>query len=233
MGAIVNIAGYKFVSLTDLAILRQRIYQQCTKLCLKGTVLLSNEGINITLAGIESAITTFITSFSHEEKFADIVFKKSYSEKIPFQRLQVKIKKEIITFNVPNIAPEKITGKHLAPQQFKQWLDQQKELVVLDVRNQCEITAGTFMNAIDLGINNFSSFPEATQKLGNAIKQKTLVMYCTGGIRCEKASAYLLQQGYEDVYQLDGGILRYFQECGAAHFNGKCFVFDEREVVEG
>jgi UPF0176 protein len=228
---IVNIAGYKFVSLTALAVLRQRLQQQCMNLGIKGTILLSQEGINIMLAGVEKAIAAFITALTCEEKFSDILFKKSYSEKIPFQRLQVKIKKEIITFNMPGVVPGEKTGKYLAPKEFKQWLDQKKEMLVLDVRNRCEVAVGTFSNASDLEINHFSSFAKAAQKLDNTLKQKPLVMFCTGGIRCEKASAYLLQQGFQEVYQLHGGILNYFQECGSAHFNGKCFVFDERGAL--
>src|SRR5262249_2964981 len=124
------------------------------------------------------------------------------------------------------------TGKFVTPKEFKNWLDADKDIYILDVRNQCEIAAGKFAKAQDLNIEHFRDFPEAAKKIPSELKKKTMVMYCTGGIRCEKASALLIQEGFEDVYQLEGGILKYFAECGDAHYDGQCFVFDNRTTIK-
>jgi predicted sulfurtransferase len=228
MSNIINIAGYKFIKLDKLEILRDKLKTLSHRCALKGTILLAKEGINIMLAGLPAGIDLFLFELKENPAFTDIEFKKSYSDFIPFKRLLIKIKKEIITFALPKINIEKQAAKKISPQEFKTWLDEDKPITVLDVRNTCEIEVGKFKNAVDLQIKNFRTFPKAIQKLSPEIKQKPLVMYCTGGIRCEKASAYLLQQGFNEVYQLQGGILKYFQECGDAHYEGKCFVFDER-----
>lgn len=232
MKNILNIAGYKFVELDRLRTLQYRLKNLCLQLKLKGTVLLATEGINIMLAGSLESIENFLQKFSEDKRFADIEFKKSYSVEIPFQRLLVKIKKEIITFNVPEIFPYQFTGPRVNPQQLKEWLDANKDIIILDTRNNCEITLGKFKNALDLGIDNFRDFPQAVKKLPTQLKEKTIVMYCTGGVRCEKASAYMMREGFQNVLQLDGGILKYFAECGDAHYEGKCFVFDERVAVD-
>lgn len=232
MKKILNIAGYKFIQLTQLPALRDQLKINCNALRLKGTILLSSEGANITLAGTVKNTNEFIERLAQNPKFADIQYKKSYSDFVPFKRLLIKIKKEIITFAISGVNPTTLTGTRIAPQEFKRWLDENKDIAVLDVRNDCEIQAGTFAKAINLKINNFRSFPQAVKKLAPELKQKPLVMFCTGGIRCEKASAYLLQQGFSEIYQLDGGILQYFAECGQAHYEGKCFVFDARGALD-
>lgn len=228
MKKILNIAGYKFVQLDQLPVLREQLKAACSALLLKGTILLGKEGINIMLAGAVDNVQNFLHQINQNPNFTDIEYKKSYSDFIPFKRLLIKIKKEIVTFGVPGIDPGIATAPALAPQDFKRWLDENKDIAVLDVRNDCEVKMGTFTNAINLNINNFRSFPGAAKKLRPALENKPVVMFCTGGIRCEKASAYLLQQGFSEVYQLKGGILQYFAECGSAHYEGKCFVFDER-----
>lgn len=224
---ITNITGYKFTTLERLPELREHLLQHCHANDLKGTILLAPEGINILLAGVESGVTAFLAIVKQDSRFADMEFKYSYSETIPFKKMLVKIKKEIITFNVPNLDPVNKTGKHLAPKELKKWIDENKDIVIIDARNQFEIDAGKFKNALSPYIEKFTEFPEAFKQM-NIPKDKVIVTYCTGGIRCEKASAYIMDLGYESVYQIDGGILKYFEECGAAHYEGKCFVFDER-----
>lgn len=232
MKPILNIAGYQFVPLNHLPLLQRQLRALCQQHCLKGTILLAEEGINIMLAGAAENIRRFEAAFKALPLMDAMQFKTTTSEEIPFKRLLVKVKKEIITFAVPDVAPAQTTGQRLSAQQFKQWLDEKKALVILDTRNQCEIAAGKFANAVDLNIDHFRAFPEAVKKLAPELKNQIIVTYCTGGIRCEKASAYMLQQGFTQVYQLEGGILQYFQECGGAHFEGRCFVFDERGALE-
>ena len=231
MKNINNIAGYKFLELSNLSDLRDHFKKLCHQFSLKGTILLSQEGINIMLAGEQLDVDHFLVVLKHDKRFTDIEFKNTCSDFIPFKRLLVKIKKEIITFAVPDINPIKLTAPVIEPNEFKQWLDADKDITVLDVRNICEIEEGKFEKAIDLNINNFRDFPKAVEQLAPELKSKPLVMYCTGGIRCEKASAYLMQQGFGEVYQLHGGILQYFAEAGNAHYQGKCFVFDDRRAI--
>lgn len=229
MSIITNIAGYKFIKLNHLAELSTLLKNLCQNL--KGTILVAEEGINVSLAGSKIDINNFVEKFTRDERFKDFEFKVTYSDFIPFDKLVVKIKKEIIAFAVPGVEPEKMTGKFISPKEFKAWLDSNKDIYILDVRNQCEIAAGKFSKAEDLKIEHFRDFPDAAKKISNELKKKTIVMYCTGGIRCEKASALLIQEGFEDVYQLEGGILKYFEQCGNAHYDGKCFVFDNRTVI--
>jgi UPF0176 protein len=229
--SIVNISGYKFIHLTRLLLLQADLKAVCGRLALKGTILLAEEGINIMLAGTSAAIEDFMAYLQQDTRFNDIQFKKSYSAQIPFGKLKVRIKKEIISIDLPEIDPTKQTATYLSPTEFKQWLDQGKEMVILDTRNRYEVAYGTFEQAIDLNIDTFKQFPEAVKTLADDMKKKPVVTFCTGGIRCEKAGAALLKAGFEQVYQLEGGQLNYFEHCGAAHYQGDCFVFDERVVV--
>ena len=146
----------------------------------------------------------------------------------PFRRMLVRIKREIIAFGVPGIDPAKRTSPKLAPAQLKQWLDEGRKLILYDTRNDYEVKLGTFRNALPIGIQHFRQFPQAADRLPKELKQQPLVMFCTGGIRCEKAGPFLQQQGFEQVFQLEGGILKYFEDCGNAHYQGECFVFDQR-----
>lgn len=231
--SFVNISAYKFISLTELSMLQESLLKICGDLSFKGTILLSPEGINILLSGSEENVVKFEAFLAQDLRFADMVFKKSYSEFRPFRRLHVKIKKEIIRFDQPQIQPEKYTSKHLSPAEFKQWLDEGKEVVVLDTRNDYEVRVGTFNGAINLKIATFTDFPQAVaEKLEPSLKDKPVVMFCTGGVRCEKAGPALESQGFKEVYQLDGGILKYFEKCGGAHWQGECFVFDDRLAVD-
>jgi UPF0176 protein len=226
---IENIAGYKFIPLDELPTLRTNLLNVCQSLALKGTLLLSNEGINIFLAGTVNNISAFKSHLHTDTRFADITFRVSYSDTIPFKRLKIKLKKEIITLRQSHIDATKQRAPSLSPETFKQWLDEQRDITILDTRNEYETQLGTFQQALDLHLNDFCEFPNAKDQIPS---DKPIVMFCTGGIRCEKASLLLLSQGYKEVYQLDGGILNYFEKVGSAHYTGSCFVFDDRVSLD-
>lgn len=231
---IINIATYRFVTLptTTLPSLRDTLKKQCADLGLKGTILLSEEGINLFVAGYREAIEAFKTFLDTLPPFQQMTYKESLSATVPFKKLFVKIKKEIIRMDMPDIQPEKFTAPHLAPEQLKQWYDEGKDMVVLDTRNDYEYAIGTFENAVKLDLKHFRNFPEVIENLPEDLKNKPIVTFCTGGIRCEKAAAYMVKQGFKEVYQLDGGILNYFEKCGSEHYEGECFVFDDRITLD-
>lgn len=226
---ILNIAAYKFITLDNLPELRATLLDTCEKLQLKGTILLSPEGINLNLAGTFDDIQGFKAHLATYSQFSDLEFKDSYSESKPFKRLKVKLKKEIITFRHPEICPEAERAPAISPQEFKQWLDQGRKLTILDTRNDYETDLGAFANAVKLDIKDFCEFSDATENLPT---DQPVVMYCTGGVRCEKAGIHLLNKGFKEVYQLEGGILNYFALEGGAHYEGTCFVFDERIALD-
>lgn len=226
----VNIAGYRFIDLSDRDELRAPFLEICQELELKGTVLLSPNGINFFVAGTHEAIEQYVSFLEEDERFQGISLHISYSEYQPFKRMLVRLKNEIISLGMDEIKPAERKGQYIQPKEFKKWLDEGKEVMILDTRNDYELRVGTFENAIDLDIKSFREFPEATKKLEQD-KTTPVVMFCTGGIRCEKASVVMENQGWENVYQIKGGILGYFKECGGAHWNGDCFVFDKRVSV--
>ena len=229
---IVNISTYKFVKLANLEKLKEYFLMTCKHIGMLGTILLSNEGINIMGAGTQQQIDNFSKALKKDDRFADIVFKFSYSETVPFKRMRVRIKAEIITMGIDEVDRVLDKGQHITPAEFKQWLDEGKDITILDTRNNYEVEFGTFENAIDPEIDNFQEFPAVVDNLDVSLQNKPLVMFCTGGVRCEKASILMEQKGFTDVYQIDGGILNYFEECGGAHWKGDCFVFDERIALD-
>lgn len=226
-----NIAGYKFVVLPDRDALRQPLKQQCDELGLKGTILLSFEGINIFIAGPEENINVFRTSLLDDERFADIEFKESYSEHQPFNRMNVRLKNEIISVGLPNFNRIEPDDGRIRPQELHERLLNDDDLVLLDTRNTYETRLGTFQNAIELDLDTFRSFPEAIAKLDDEYKDKEIVMFCTGGVRCEKASVIMKDAGFTNIKQLEGGILGYFEQVGGDYWNGECFVFDKRVAL--
>lgn len=232
MDSIVNIAGYKFVQLDDLNDRRRQMKDLCARLDLKGTILLSREGINLFLAGIPSSVHTFLDELRAHPEFSDFQIKESLSDRQPFNRMLVRLKKEIIAFGIQDIQPLIKTSKRVSPETLKQWLDEGKPITLLDTRNNYEVGVGTFKGAIPANIDDFRHFPEAVNKLPEDLKHRTIVTFCTGGIRCEKAAPFMEQAGFKDVYQLDGGILKYFEDCGGAHYKGECFVFDQRVALD-
>lgn len=225
---ILTITGYKFISLTELPSLRERLLAKCESLALKGTILLSSEGINISISGTEDSILFFIDFLRSNPHLENIHFRESFSLTQPFKYMKVKLRKEIITFRRPEVQPEKESAPYISPQTLKQWLDEKREVMLLDTRNDYEVRFGTFRGAKNLNIDDFCKFPEAIRPIDSS---KPIVMFCTGGIRCEKAALYLLSAGFKDVFQLQGGILNYFSEVGGAHYEGECFVFDHRVAV--
>jgi UPF0176 protein len=230
---VINLAGYKFVALERLPELKSRLKECCGKLGLKGTILLSPEGINIFVSGSTPEVTRFKAFVHADSHLAGLRFKESVSSYPPFKRMLVKIKKEIITLRVPGLNPAAQRAPAVTPAELKRWLDEGREVVLLDTRNAFEVETGTFRNAVHLGLKSFGEFPRAADKLDESLKGKTIIAFCTGGIRCEKAAPVLTQKGFRNVFQLEGGILQYFEDCGDAHFNGRCFVFDERVALDG
>jgi UPF0176 protein len=233
---IVNIAAYKFVTFDDTVAQRPRFQALCTELALKGTILLSPEGINLFLAGTRSSVDQFLTFLRADVRFADIPVKESLSEKQPFNRMLVRLKREIITMKNPLIKPELGRAPAVDAQTLKRWLDQGRDdqgkpVVMMDTRNAFEVDVGTFENTIDYRIEKFSEFPAIVEREKEALNDKTIVTFCTGGIRCEKAAIHMKNIGYNSVYQLEGGILKYFEEVGGAHYQGDCFVFDHRTAL--
>jgi len=238
---ILNIAAYRFVSLTDLPALQSAICQALEGSEIKGTVLLAGEGINLFLAGEAGAVHSFLTWLRSDSRFADLAAKESWSETQPFKKRLVKIKPEIIRMNHPAIQPASGRAPAVDAITLKRWLDQGHDdngqaVVMLDTRNAFEADCGAFVGAIDWRIDKFTEFPDAfkahVNTQVNELQGKTVVSFCTGGIRCEKAAILMRETGLSDVFQLDGGILTYFEQVGQAHYQGGCFVFDDRRVVD-
>ena len=231
-GSIKNIAGYRFVDLDDRDALQSSLRSLCVDLGLKGTVLLAPEGINFFLAGRSTSIDAFIDDLEKDKRFADIPLKVSFTDYQPFNRMNVRKKNEIISVGLDHIRPAEMTGEEIEPRDFKAMLDAGEPVHVLDTRNDYELRVGTFENAIDLNIRTFRAFPEAIERLPASMKDEPVVMFCTGGIRCEKASAIMMEAGFTNVKQLKGGVLGYFESVGGDHWNGDCFVFDQRVAVD-
>lgn len=237
MTPIINIAAYKFVGLADLEQRKAEVMSQAQALALKGTVLLTPEGINLFLAGARPAIDSFLTWLRTDLAFADLEVKYSASEGVPFKKLLVKIKKEIIRMNHPTIRPEAGRAPAVDAHTAARWISEGKDdagrpVVLLDTRNDFEVQAGTFIGAINWGLSKFTEFPQAVLEHKDEFAGKTVISFCTGGIRCEKAAIFMGDVGVENVYQLDGGILKYFEETGGVGYEGNCFVFDERRSLD-
>lgn len=228
MPNITNIAAYKFASLSNLKPLRERLTEKCRSWGLKGTILLSTEGINLFIAGTRDAIDLLLAELRSIPGLAELEPKFSESDDQPFHRMLVKIKKEIISFGVEGIDPVNRPAPKLPARELKRWLDEGRPITLLDTRNDYEVKLGTFRNAMTFDIDHFRQFPDAIRALPPRMKQQPIVMFCTGGIRCEKAGPFMENEGYEQIYQLEGGILKYFEECGGDHYDGECFVFDHR-----
>src|SRR5690606_10638350 len=235
-----NISSYLFVTLDDTAALRERLYERAHSLGLKGTVLIAEEGINLFLAGTAEAVRTWVGDLKSDRRFSKVEPKESWSDTVPFKKLLVKVKREIIRMNHPTIRPDEKGEAGRAPAvdalTLKRWLaqghdDAGRAVVTLDTRNGFEVDFGTFEGAIDWRLDKFSEFPDQVLAHREALADKTVVSFCTGGIRCEKAALFMAEVGLDHVYQLDGGILKYFELAGGAHYQGSCFVFDEREAL--
>lgn len=228
MNELTNISAYQFARLSDLKPLREELLSRCKAWDQKGTILLSTEGINLFVSGKADSIEALLAFLRTIPGLAGLQAKYSPTDRPSFTRMLVKVKKEIIAFGNHPIDPLGQPAPRIGARELKQWLDQGRPVTLLDTRNQYEIELGTFEKAISLGIDRFRDFPRAMETRPPESFPHPIVTFCTGGIRCEKAAPYLLQKGYTQVYQLDGGILKYFEECGSEHFQGQCFVFDKR-----
>lgn len=228
----INISTYLFTPLSGLDDLREMLRRTCRQGELKGTIILSPEGINVFVSGTRGSIDDLRSELRNIPGLEGLRPKESMSQSQPFRRMLVKIKKEIIAFGIEGINPGRRTSQKLPPRLLKEWIDSGQPLTLLDTRNDYEIRMGTFHGAMAVGVSHFRNFPEAVAKLPQHLKQQPIVMFCTGGIRCEKAGPYMESVGFENVFQLDGGILNYFQECGGDHYDGECFMFDRRVGVD-
>ena len=227
-----NIAGYKFEQIDSLDTLIPEFQKKCDELELKGSMYLSPKGINFSISGTEANIEQYINFMERDSRFLNIPLKRTYSETQPFRRMKVRLKKEIISLGRDDINPRELTGEYVTPQELLNMYENNDDVVVLDTRNEYETRVGLFENAVDLQLDTFRDFPKAIEQLPEEYKDKQIVMYCTGGIRCEKASAVMLKAGFTDVKQLEGGVLDYFKETGGKYWNGDCFVFDERVALD-
>ena len=229
---IVVCAMYKFVTLDNFEALRQPLLDTMLALDVKGTLLLANEGINGTVAGTRAGIDGLLDYLRKDERLADIGYKESYDNEQPFYRTKVKLKKEIVTMGVEGIDPKRVVGTYVKP---KDWnaLISDPDVVLVDTRNDYEVGIGTFKGAIDPNTKTFREFPQYVKENLDPQKNKKVAMFCTGGIRCEKSTAYLKEQGFDEVYHLEGGILKYLEEVPEEEtlWEGECFVFDNRVTV--
>jgi UPF0176 protein len=225
-------AFYKFVSLDDYQDRRQPLLNICQQYQIKGTVLLAAEGINGTIAGTRSSIDAILAYLRADACFADLEHKESIANKPPFDRLKVRLKQEIVTFGIPTVNPTAKVGTYIKPQDWNK-LIADPDVLLIDTRNQYEFEIGTFKGAIDPQTDSFTQFPEYVATHLDPQQHKQIALFCTGGIRCEKATSYLLDRGFEHVYHLQGGILKYLEEVPAAdsQWEGECFVFDDRVAV--
>ncbi len=231
MSQVINISGYKFIKIVNPIALRPRLRNKCLSLNLKGTILVSPEGINIVMAGTQENIDAFTNFLTSDERFADMAFKYSPSDHQPFNRMLVRLKKEIIAFGEDDLDPINNPAPFVKPKVLEKWLDEGKDIVFLDTRNDYEVKLGTFKNALTPHMDSFKDFKEVVADLDDSLKEKTIVTFCTGGVRCEKAAPYMIKKGFKDVHQIDGGVLKYFEECGGKYWQGDCFVFDHRVAV--
>jgi UPF0176 protein len=234
---VLNISAYKFVPLPDAAALREPLLARCLALELRGTILLADEGINLFVAGAPDAVRALLAHLRADPRLADLQPKESWSGAVPFGRMLVKHKREIIRMNHPAIRPDQGRAPALDAKTLKRWLDQGHDdagrpVVTLDTRNAFEVDQGSFEGAVTWDLQKFSDFPAALQAHAGELRGKTVVSFCTGGIRCEKAALVMQEAGLQNVWQLEGGILKYFEETGGSHFHGSCFVFDAREGLD-
>ena len=232
MTKIVVCALYKFVTLENFQSLRQPLHDVMETNQVRGTLLLANEGINGTIAGNRTGIDKVLTWLRTDNRLADIDTKESFTDTLPFNRTKVKLKKEIVTLGIEGIDPKRVVGTYVEPADWNQLISD-PEVILIDTRNDYEYQVGTFKNAINPNTESFREFPAYVSEHLDPEKHKKVAMFCTGGIRCEKSTAFLKEQGFEEVYHLKGGILKYLEQVPAEEtlWEGECFVFDERVTV--
>jgi UPF0176 protein len=232
MEAIRNIAFYKFIDLENPELLRGVLLKECEALRLKGTILLAHEGINAMLAGADREVQVFENFITNDLRFNDVLIKRSFSKRIPFKKLMIKVKPEVLTLGLPEIRPQSGKANYIKPEEFNHALNNHEDITLVDVRNDFEVQWGTCEGALNPRTKSFSEFSHFGKNLA-VDKEKKIVTFCTGGIRCEKGALILKEYGFKNVYQLEGGILEYFSKIpNSSHFKGECFVFDEREALD-
>lgn len=230
-GSIKILLFYKYVAITDPELVRDAHKTLCQKLDIKGRLLVSQEGINGTLAGEISAIDEYIAQTKKDERFADMEWKISFADEQVFKKLKVVVRDEIVTLGIKKTGTDvslENKAKYIEPAELLDLYEKEEDFVIVDARNEYEALIGKFKNSITPDIENFRDFPQFVSQQLNQYKDKTVVTYCTGGVRCEKASAYLREQGFTNVRQLHGGIHEYGEQVGGKHFEGEMFVFDKR-----
>lgn len=233
MSKYLTAALYKFVSLPDYKQLQAPIQAACESNNIKGTLLLAEEGINGTIAGLPADIHKTLNYLRQDARFADLEHKESYADEHPFYRMKVRLKKEIVTLGVPGVSPTKKVGTYVKPEDWNALISD-PDVILIDTRNDYEVDIGTFKGALDPKTTTFREFPEYVAHNLDKTKHKKVAMFCTGGIRCEKASSYMMDQGFEEVYHLQGGILKYLETVPekTSLWQGECFVFDQRVAVK-
>lgn len=227
------VAFYKFVSLPAIADLRQPLLRVCRANGVKGTILLAPEGLNSTIAGSESGVLAVLEYLEADPNIGELTVKKSWDNKVPFYRMKVRLKKEIVRLGMPEVNPNNLVGQYVAPDDWNALISD-PEVTVIDTRNSYEFELGTFHQAIDPKTDHFREFPNFVRQKLSGNKEQKIAMFCTGGIRCEKATAFLREDGFENVYHLQGGILNYLEKVGTPDslWTGDCFVFDNRVTVD-
>jgi len=237
MGPILNVSAYRFEPVQDTAALQAAILQRSREAGLKGTVLIAEEGLNLALAGLVQPLRAFLQWLQSDPRFANLPLKESFSAEVPFGKLLVKVKREIIRMNRPAIRPAAGRAPAVTAHTLARWLaqgrcDEGRPVVLLDTRNAFEVDEGAFEGALDWRLGKFSDFPAALEAHVGELRDKTVVSYCTGGIRCEKAALVMQDAGLTHVHQLEGGVLRYFEDTGnAPGWRGDCVVFDDRGAL--
>jgi UPF0176 protein len=228
----VVVTFYKFVTMPDYADWQAPLLAQCQAQGIKGTILLATEGINATIVGTRAAIDTVLNYVRSDARFADLGVKESDAEQMTFDRLKVKLKREIVTLGQPQVDPNRLVGTYVAPADWNALISN-PDVLVIDTRNDFEVSIGTFAGAVNPQTNSFSEFPDYVAQHCDPAQHRQVAMFCTGGIRCEKASSYMLSQGFEQVYHLEGGILQYLETVAPEEslWQGECFVFDQRVAV--
>jgi UPF0176 protein len=231
--AYLTAAFYKFVELLDFTGIKGPLLACCAENRVKGTILLAQEGINGTIAGSAEGVNAVLAFLRADSRFADLVHKEAVAEKLPFYRMKVRLKREIVTMGVPDLNPSVMAGKYVKPEEWNQLLDD-PDVVIVDVRNDYEVKMGTFPGAIDPKTKSFSELPEWVRQETALYHKPKVAMFCTGGIRCEKSTSFLKSQGFPEVYHLEGGILKYLETVpeSESRWEGECFVFDERVSVK-
>jgi len=236
MHSFLTTTFYHFITLNNIKIFKTIIQDYCDNKSLKGTILLAQEGINGTISGKEDDILEFHKFIKKDQKFSDVFknleYKSSWSNENPFYRMKVRLKKEIVALGLPEVSPAIKVGKYVKPEDWNSLIND-PEVILIDTRNNYEVDIGTFNNAINPKTTSFREFPQYVKKNLKSKKNKKIAMFCTGGIRCEKASSYMLENGFKEVYHLQGGILKYLEEVPKEKslWQGECFVFDQRIAV--